>query len=154
MTHCFFEQERFDEVRFDGNWAFARVGRGYVGIYSQSGFAIGDYGQYAGRELICDAPQNTWLVECGREADWNSFGAFVEALKAAPVEADGDTLAYESPSIGRFVTGWNAVPTVGGEPIQLHGYPLVDSPWARADFGSGELIIRSGDDVYEVWFNQ
>jgi hypothetical protein len=154
MTHCFFEQERFDEVRFDGNWAFARAERGYVGIHSQNGFVVGDYGQYAGRELICDAAQNTWLVECGREADWGSFDAFVEALKAASIEADGDMLAYESPSIGRFVTGWDVVPTVGGEPIQLHGYPLVDSPWAHADFGSGELTLRYGDEVYEIWFNQ
>jgi hypothetical protein len=154
MTHCFFEQERFDEVRCDGNWAFARVERGYVGIYSQNGFVVGDYGQYAGRELICDAPQNTWLVECGREAGWGSFDAFVEALKAALVEANGDSLTYESPSIGRFVTGWDVVPTVGGEPIQLHGYPLVDSPWAHADFGSGEMTMRYGDEVYEIWFNQ
>ena len=53
MSHCFFEPERFDEVRFDGNWVFARVGRGYVGIYSQNGMVVGDEGQYAGRELIC-----------------------------------------------------------------------------------------------------
>ena len=46
------------------------------------------------------------------------------------------------------------MPTVGGEPIQVHGYPLVDSPWAHADFGSGELTIRYGDEVYEIWFNQ
>jgi hypothetical protein len=154
MTHCFFEQERFDEVRCEGNWAFARVGRGYVGIYSQSGFAVGDYGQYAGRELVCYAPQNTWLVECGREADWGSFDAFVEALRFAPVGVDGDTLTYESPSIGRFVTGWEVTPTVGGEPLQLHGYPLVDSTWAHADFGSGEMTVRYGDEVYALWLNQ
>jgi hypothetical protein len=154
MTHCFFEQERFDEVHFADNWAFARVGRGYVGIYSQNGFVVGDYGQYAGRELVCYAPQNTWLAECGREADWGSFDAFVEALKSAPIEADGDMLAYESPSIGRFITGWEVAPTVGGAPIQLHGYPLVDSPWAHADFGSGEMTVRYGDEVYEIWFNQ
>ena len=41
MTHCFFEQERFDEVRFEGNWAFGRVGQGYVGIYSQHGMRVG-----------------------------------------------------------------------------------------------------------------
>jgi hypothetical protein len=31
---------------------------------------------------------------------------------------------------------------------------MVDSPWAHADFGSGELVIRHGDDEYELWFNQ
>ncbi len=154
MTHCFFERARFDEVRLEGKWAFARVNRGYVGIYSQNGMQVGDYGQYAGRELICPAQENTWIVECGREADWGSFDAFVKALKAARVEERDGALSYESPSIGRFVTGWDVSPTVQGEPIQLRGYPLVDSSWAHADFGSGELSIRYGDQLHEVWFNQ
>ncbi len=154
MSHCFFEQERFDEVRFDGKWAFGRVGRGYVGIYSQNGFTIGAEGQYAGRELQCAARENTWLVECGREADWGSFDAFVAGLKAAEIVAQDGALLYVSPSVGRFVTGWDVQPTVNGQPIQLHGYPLVDSPWAHADFGSGELVIRHGEDAYELWFNQ
>jgi hypothetical protein len=154
MTHCFFEQERFDEVRMAGNWAFARVGAGYVGITSQHGMRLGEYGTYAGRELICDAPQNTWLVECGREADWGSFDAFVDALLSARIEGDDAVVAYDSPSVGRFVTGWDVPPTVDGEPVPLRRYPLVDSPWAHADFGSGELTIRYGDQVYEIWFNQ
>lgn len=154
MTHCFFEPGRFDEVRFAGKWAFARVGRGYVGIYSQNGMVMGDEGQYAGRELICTARENTWLVECGREADWGSFAAFVQALSSAAIEVEGGVLAYASPSVGRFVTGWEVAPTVDGRPIQLHGYPLVDSPWAQAAFGSGELVLRYGDETYEIWFNQ
>ncbi len=154
MTHCFFEQARFDEVRLAGNWAFARLGRGYVGIYSQNGMAPGENGRYAGRELQCYAPENTWLVECGREADWGSFDAFVDALTAAQIEENEGAITYASPSVGRFVAGWDVTPTIDGEPISLRGYPLVDSPWAHAEFGSGELTIRYGDEVYEVWFNQ
>lgn len=154
MSHCFFEQERFDEVRFAGKWAFARVGKGYVGIYSQHGFTVGEEGQYVGRELQCAARENTWLVECGREADWGSFDAFVAGLQAAEIVAQDGALLYVSPSVGRFVTGWDVRPTINAQPIQLHGYPMVDSPWAHADFGSGELVIRRGEDVYELWFNQ
>jgi hypothetical protein len=154
MSHCFFEQGRFDEVRFEGNWVFARVGKGYVGIYSQHGMVVGDYGQYAGRELVCHAPDNTWLVECGREADWGSFDGFVNAVRSAAVETKDGALIYGSPSVGRFVTGWDVTPTVNGEPIPLRGYPLVDSPWAYSAFGSGELTIRHGDEEHEVWFNQ
>jgi hypothetical protein len=154
MSHCFFEQERFDEVRLEDNWAFARVGEGYVGIYSEHGMRVGDQGQYAGRELICDAGENTWLVECGRKADWGSFEAFVAALSAAEVTSSEGTLAYASPSIGSFVTGWDVVPTVGGAPFQLHGYPLVESPWAFSRFGSGELRVQYGDEAYDIWFNQ
>ncbi|MFN2285867.1 MAG: hypothetical protein ACK2UQ_15735, partial [Anaerolineae bacterium] len=154
MTHCFFEQARFDEVRFVDKWAFARVGQGYVGIYSQNGFEIGDFGQYAGRELICRARENTWLVECGREADWGSFDAFVTALSAAKIQNRESKIVYTSPSIGEFVTGWDVAPTVDGEPLQLHDYPLVDSPWATSAFGSGEMTLRYDDETYEIWFNQ
>jgi hypothetical protein len=165
MSHCFFEQARFDEVRFVegevGAWAFARVNRGYVGIWSQHGFEVGEHGPYAGRELICEAEENTWLVECGREANWGSFDAFVEALTTAQIEVrhdedhDADEIHYDSPSLKRiFITGWDVTPTVEGEPIPLSGYPLVDSPWAHADFGSGELTLRYGAESYEIWFNQ
>lgn len=154
MTHCFFEQGRFDEVRFAGNWAFARAEQAYVAIFSQHGLRVGDTGQYAGRELVCSARANTWLAECGRAADWGSFDAFVTAILAAPLHADGDTVTYHSPSIGRFVTGWDITPTVNGEPIPLRGYPLVDSPWAQSRFGSGEYVIRYGDQQYELWLNQ
>jgi len=154
MSHCFFEQNRFDEVAFVGNWVFGRVGKGYVGIYSQHGLTVYEEGQYAGRELQCSAAENTWLVECGREADWGTFEAFVHALSTTKIAVKGGALTYESPSVGRFVTGWDVTPTVKGQPIQLRGYPLVDSAWAHADFGSGEMVIRYEGEEREIWFNQ
>jgi hypothetical protein len=154
MSHCWLEPSRFDEVILDGNWAFARVGKGYVGIYSQHGLNWAETGQYAGRELQCSAPENTWLVECGREANWGSFEAFIQMLRIAKVEEVEGGIRYNSPSIGEFVTGWDLAPSAAGEPIQLRGYPLYDSPWAHADFGSGELSIQYGDELYEIWFNQ
>jgi len=111
-----------------------------------------DYGQYAGRELICYAPENTWTVECGRQADWGSFDAYVAALEAAAVEERNGALSQDSPSVGRFVTGWEVEPTVGGVPIQTRDYPLVDSPWAHAEFGSGDIVLRYGDERLELWF--
>jgi hypothetical protein len=154
MSHAWFPQALFDEVRFAGHWVFVQVKRGYVGIYSQNGMVVGADGRYGGRELQCWAQENTWLVECGREADWQSFDAFVEALSAARISAEDGVITFESPSVGAFVTGWDVIPTVNGAPIQLSRYPLVDSAWAHADFGSGEMVFRYGEQVYELWFNQ
>jgi hypothetical protein len=154
MSHVWFPQDLFDEVRLAGNWAFVRVKQGYVGVYSQNGFKVGDEGQYAGRELQCWAEENTWIVECGREADWGTFDAFVSALGKAKIIAQDGLVGYESPTIGRFVTGWDARPLVKGAPIELSRYPLVDSAWAHADFGSGEMVLKYGDEIYELWFNQ
>ena len=160
MSHCFFEPARFDEVRFvdstlpDARWACARVGDGYVGILSTGGLEVGGTGQYAGRELICEAEETTWLVECGRAADWGSFDAFETALGGAAVSIVEGVVRYASPSQGVFVTGWDVVPTVEGKPLKLHGYPLVESAWAHSDFGSGEMRIRYEGEDYEIWFNQ
>jgi hypothetical protein len=154
MSHAWFPQELFDEVRFTGNWVFVRVKQGYVGIYSQNGMKVGDEGRYAGRELQCWAQENTWLVECGREADWKSFDAFVNALSAARITTHDGVVTFESPSVGRFVTGWDVTPTINDVPIQLNRYPLVDSAWAHSNFGSGEMVLRYGDEVYELWFSQ
>jgi len=154
MSHCWLEPARFDEVRLEGNWAFANSREGYVGIYSQNGLQWGEYGQYAGRELQCTARQNTWLVECGRQAEWGSFEAFAQALSTARIEEGDGCIHYHSPSIGEFITGWEVRPSVAGQPIQLHGYPLYDSPWAQANFGEGMLTIRYEGEEYEIWFNQ
>jgi hypothetical protein len=154
MTHCFFETTRFDQTRIEPHWAFARLGDAYVGIFSQHGLDLGGHGPYAGRELVCAADENTWLVECGRKADWGSFEAFVGSLLAAEVEETADGLCYASPSVGPFVTGWEVTPTIEGDPIPLRRYPLVESPWASSRFGSGELALRYGDQRYDIWFNQ
>lgn len=154
MSHCLFEQGRFDEVRLENGWAFARAERAYVAIWAAGGLRIGQGGQYGGRELICDARVTTWLAECGREADWESFGQFVSAISSAAISSDGDTISYQSPSIGQFVSGWDAIPMLNGMPIRLHGYPLVESPWATSRFGSGEFVLRYGGEEQEIWLNQ
>jgi hypothetical protein len=154
MSHCWLEPSHFDAVRLKGNWAFARAGDGFVGIYSQNGLQWGEFGQYAGRELQCTAIQNTWLVECGRQVDWGSFDAFIHALEAAKIEVIDDAIHYQSPTIGEFITGWDVKPSVGGTPLPLHGYPLYDSPWAHAGFGEGKLSIQYEGEEYEIWFNQ
>jgi hypothetical protein len=154
MTHCLFEQGRFDEVRQTGGWVFARAEDAYVALWAHGGLRLGTVGQYAGRELLCDARVTTWLAECGRAADWGSFDAFVQAILAAPLESNGNAVMYTSPSIGRLVSGWDGAPTLDGRPIELRGYPLVDSPWASSRFGSGEFVIRYGGQERELWLNQ
>ena len=166
MTHCFFEIANFDAVSLDERalgqaiasgeaaWAFARVGKGYVGTWSQHGYVVSTQGQYAGRELQCPAQENTWVVECGREADWGSLDAFVQTLRSAKITAADGVITYESPSAGTFVTGWDVRPTVRRQAIQLGNYPMADSNWAYAEYDSGQLYLCYGDDVARIYLNQ
>ena len=152
MTHCFFEPDRFDEVVKRDNWVFGRKNKGYVAIWSENGSHTGRKGQYAGRELICPAEENTWLVECGREADAGSFKDFIKSIGDAVIESRDGAVTYNSPSIGRFVTGWDVMPTVEGEPIQTRDYELLESPYGESDYGSGEMTLRHGKEKLRLFF--
>lgn len=154
MTHCFLEQHKCDEVRITDRWCFVRVNKGYVGIWSEHGLSLGDEGQYAGRELVCFAEDNTWIVECGRDADWGSFDAFCRALRDAEITSQDHVISYQSPSVGTYVTGWDVVPTVEGHPLPLDNYPLVQSEWADSSYGSGRLQLRYGDERHTIYFEQ
>ena len=160
MTHCWFEKDRFDAYKLDipgkngGTWAFCQVNDGYVGIYSQNGYELGTLTQYAGRELICYAEENTWLVECGRKADWGSFDAFCDALAAAPVTFENDVMTYQSPSQGIIISGWEQNPIHNGAPVDSSAFPLVRNLWAYSDYGSGEITLTYGNERQQLWFNQ
>jgi hypothetical protein len=153
MSHCYFDVGQFEEVRAAGNWVFARRGSAYVAIYSQHGMQRATEGPCAGRELQCASRENVWLAECSSEGAWGSFDAFVSGLTAAEVQSDGQALVYHSPSVGELTVGWDVVPTRNGQPIELRGYPLVESEWAYSRFGSGELRLQYESRSRELWFN-
>lgn len=151
MTHCLFERYRFDESYIEDKWAFARVEDGYVGIYSHNGFSLRDKGQYAGRELVCYAEENIWLVECGRREDWGSFENFIDRIKKTEIQHIKGGLIYNSPSIGQLIVGWEIDPTVNGEEIKTNNYPLLKSPFGYSDFGSGHISFRFEDRVMDIF---
>jgi len=154
MTHLYFERDRFDEVVEKAGWLFARKGDGYVAVWSENGYEVGRLGPYAGRELICRAANNAWVVECGRKKDNGSFADFVHAIVATKPQRKAGQLVYASPSVGEMVFGWTGSATVNGDVRLLSGYPLVDSPFAQSRFGSGEMVLKHGDAVEELFFNQ
>jgi hypothetical protein len=154
MTHLFFERDRFDEVVEKAGWLFAKKEDGYVAVWSENGYGVGRLGAYAGRELICRARENAWIVECGRKKDNGSFGEFMNAIVATKPHRKDGQLVYASPSVGEIVFGWTGPATVNGNARALSGYPLVDSPFAQSAFGSGEMVLKHGDGVEELFFNQ
>ncbi|MFC1526208.1 hypothetical protein ACFL6X_05280 [Candidatus Latescibacterota bacterium] len=144
MSHCYFEADRFDETLARDGWLFARKGDGYVGIWSEHGYETGTRGQYAGRELICRADSNAWIVEAGRRADWGGFAAFVEAVRRTTPHREDDRVLYASPSVGTIRMGWRGPIELDGQDIDLD-YPLLDGPYGYSEYGSGRMTARFRD---------
>jgi hypothetical protein len=152
MSHCYFERARFDEVRMEGNWVFATIKGSYIGIYSQNGLSFTDSGLYKNRELVCAGTDNIWLCECGDVQQNGTFDNFVLALKSASVECSGDTVIYESPSIGHLEAGWDGQVTVNGKPLEMRGPHTVESEWVNGTFGEPHLRISYKGITEDIWF--
>ena len=152
MNHCFIEPSKFDEIKLEGKWLFARIKKSYVGIFSKNGISFGQSGLYAGKELICSNPNNIWLVECGSKDEWDSFEKFIETIRNAEIEENSEGIIYESPSIGKFKVGWESETIVNGDPIEYQSRFLIKSKWANSEFGSGQILIQYQNEKLEFLF--
>jgi hypothetical protein len=155
FSHAYFPRDAFDKVVECDRWVFGRKGEGYVGLYSQHPARwLADPHDDAHRviELRAEAPTNGWIVEMGDEAHWGSFANFVETVSAAPVEAAGLDVSYNSPSVGRVQFGWHGPLRVDGNQVELHDYPRFHNPYCQADFPSRRYTIQHGDRVYVLDF--
>jgi hypothetical protein len=152
MNHCFIEPSKFDEIKLEGRWLFARIKKSFVGIFSENGMAFGQSGFYAERELVCCCPNNIWLVECGSKDEFGSFEKFIEKIRNAEIEENGEGIIYDSPSIGKFKVGWESETTVNGDPIEFQNHFLIKSKWANSEFGSGQILIQYKNEKLEFLF--
>jgi hypothetical protein len=169
-THAFVPQDHFDEVVRDGHWTFVRFRDGYAGLYSWRLAEFVDHGPEVptnGMALPWDliapgGPDNVWIVECGRAADWGSFEAFQDAVRAAAVTVTPVTaglpagavppffsVAYQSPSQGPVEFSWTGPLRVAGQEVPITGYPRMENPWTHIEFGERNAmfydpVARSG----------
>jgi len=171
LTHAYFPRDAFDEWSQQAGWTFGRAHDAYVALYSWRDTAWADYppdelallpptrnGPFTQSfDLVAEGgPDNVWIVECGRAADWPSLDAFREAILAAsvivtPREGPPSELGaefpvfdvlYDSPSLGVVSFGWDAPLFVAGEQVPLGDYPRIANPWVDAERGAAQITMQ------------
>jgi hypothetical protein len=162
-THAYFPHAHFDEVVQDGKWTFGRYGEGYVALYSyhDTEWRDGQPELFQNGGLPFDlvaagSKDNVWIVECGSESEWGSFGAFRSAIAAASVlvtelgthgtdaPSGGFDVIYESPSRGSLSFGWEAPFTVNGVEVDLANTLRYQNPFVWSEFNSQRYEISEG----------
>jgi hypothetical protein len=155
FTHAWLPKDKFDEVREEHGWIFARKGEGYLALRSRNPYFWNeretrvDKFNYRkapedlGREVIAPGKQNIWICQLGRKADDGTFEQFMMSIGSATLTFQGWNVEYQSPGCGLVRFGWEGPLTVNGEEIQLHGYPRYDNPYVKAEFDPAEIQIRA-----------
>jgi hypothetical protein len=150
FSHAYFPRNAFDEVTERANWVCARKGSGYIAVHTQQPTRWMADGETPDVELRADAPDTVWLCEMGREADWGSFTAFVNAITESALHHDGLDVRYRSPSLGEVTFGWEAPLRIEGQEKSIRSSLRYDNPYCRVPATETRWTVRRGEDHLEI----
>ena len=85
FTHAYFPVHALENYDVRDNWAFGRVGDGYIALTAARGLELITRGDNAYRELRSHGTPNVWLCQMGRKALDGSFEEFIQKVLALPV---------------------------------------------------------------------
>ena len=144
FTHAWFPADKFDEVVEKGGWVFGRKDKGYVALYSATGYRWQKEGEDAGKELIATGRKNTWICECGSEKENGPFSSFVDAISSSRLRIAGSRMIYESPASGAISFGWKGAFKVNNSRVMLKDNPRYDNQYCRTPFPPREITVNKG----------
>ncbi len=147
FSHAYFPRAAFDEVVERGAWVIARKDAGYLALYARG---LDGVRWIDDRELRAEGADTLWVVEMGRQADWGSFEAFVEAIASSEIGCEGPAVRYVSPSQGEVRFGRRDPLVIAGEEVPLRVPWRYDNPYCRYAVPESSTpppcAIRRGDD--------
>ncbi|HCE17588.1 MAG TPA: hypothetical protein DEQ80_06990 [Anaerolinea thermolimosa] len=142
-THAYFPVSEFDETRFEGGWAFARKGDGYLAITARQGIELIRHGKGAYRELRSHGVENMWICVLGRKADFQDFRGFQKkTLKGRLEWRDGLGVSFYAPIGDEISFGWEGDLLVNGVAQPLYGDYLIENRYCTAQQGAGMIDIQ------------
>jgi hypothetical protein len=150
FSHAYFPRAAFDEVIEREGWICARKGAGYIALHTQHPARWMPDGETPDVELRVDAPDTVWICEMGRQADWGSFAAFVDAITSSRVDHDALDVRYASSSLGEVTFGWEGPLRIEGQEMSLRSPMRYDNPYCQVAFDATAWTVRRGEDLLEI----
>lgn len=148
FAHAYFPTAHFDEWRIDGQWAFARVGEGYVALWGDGDLRLMTRGQHAMQEIRSGGAGETWLCTVGRAATDGDFGAFCRAVQRHAPLVQGGALAWTTLSGNALAFGWDGPLTVDGQPVDWSAFPHYANAYTTTPLGAEVMeIAHSGETL-------
>ncbi len=150
FSHAYFPRHAFDEVIERANWVCARKGTGYIALHTQHPPRWMADGETPDVELRVDAPDTIWVCEMGREADWDCFMGFVNAITESALHHDGLDIRYGSPSVGEVTFGWEAPLRIDGQEVSVRSSLRYDNPYCQVPVSETAWTVRRGEDHLDI----
>jgi hypothetical protein len=150
ISHAYFPTAMFDEWYIAGQWAFARVGKGYVALWGDGDLALTASGRHVAQELRSTGAGAVWICRVGRAADDGSFADFKGELIAHPPTAQGTSLTWVTPEGSTLTFAWEGALTVDGAAVNWAEIPHYDNAYTHTPVGTEVMEIAIAGDVLRL----
>jgi hypothetical protein len=154
FTHAYFPVHGMAAYEIRDQWAFGKVGDGYVALAAANGVKFQTRGDNAYRELRSPGTPNVWLCQLGRAALDGSFDEFKEKILSLPVTFDGTQVKLTSLRGDRLRFGWQKSLLVNGKRQPLSGYKHYDNPYCTCELGAPIMEINHGGETLRLHFEE
>lgn len=143
LTHAYFPTESFDQWCQVDHWSFARVGNGYLAIYSKIKPSLEKDFRGIKCDLKANGDHNIWICEMGSKETSGSFRNFIKKIKESRFYLDNGVITYRSPSCGVLKTSWNGELRINGIQTSTRWEYRYDNPYCKALYGTDRIEIIS-----------
>jgi len=144
-THAYFPLTKFDEYSFEGNWAFAKKGNGYLALSALNGFEFIKTGKTAYRELLAVGKNQVWICQMGQALLDKDFETFQAKILGMDCQHTHDTVALQSIRGDVIRFGWEGVFNVNGQDMPLKWEKHIQNSSCVVDHPAKQIeIIHKG----------
>ncbi|MCC7357946.1 MAG: hypothetical protein IT317_00615 [Anaerolineales bacterium] len=148
FTHAYFPVRAFDEHAFQGQWAFARLGNGYLALTAARGFSFVTAGPTAYRELRSPGPANVWVLHLGQALLDGAFADFQQKILALDLAWSDAGARLTSLRGDRLAFGWTGPLLVNDEAQALVHPRHIENPYGLADLPAAQMdVIFKGEGL-------
>jgi len=131
FTHAYFPAAMFDEVVIQGQWAYARVGKGYVALWGDGDLMLMD----SGDEIRSSGAGLAWMCHVGSGGD---FAEFIASLNDP--QSDGASLRWTAPTGEDISFAWDDPPHI------FDDFPHYENRYTNTPLDSQQMTIQHGGE--------
>ncbi len=140
-THAYFPLTKFDEHAFQGNWAFARKGNGYLALSALNGFEFIKTGKTAFRELRSTGKDQVWICQMGQALLDVDFMNFQTKILAMDCQDSKGSITLKSIRGDAIRFGWEGAFNVNNQEIPLHWENHIQNSYCIAEHPAQQIEV-------------
>jgi hypothetical protein len=143
FTHAYFPVMMFDDVYIEGQWAFARLGEGFLALWGDGDLTLLD----SYDELRSSGKGLAWLCHVASGGD---LGEFMATLNQP--QLDGASLQWTTPAGEALSFAWDGPFLVDEHPQSSADFPHYENAFTNTPLNSRQMTIQhTGESLHLDW---